>query len=83
MTDSIADTWKRNEPDSPCVNICLIHPDVGICIGCHRTADEIAQWSAMDQDVRLALKLSLPERAEQLKPKRRGGAARRRKVTKF
>ena len=29
---------------SPCVNICRLQSD-GICEGCGRTLDEIAEWS--------------------------------------
>ncbi len=73
------ETWKRPEPDSPCVNICLIHPEAKICIGCYRSADEISRWTTMDLAARIALKDSLPERAVQLKGPRRGRAGRREK----
>ena len=69
MTD---DVWKRPEIDSPCVKICVIHPRAGICAGCYRTLDEIADWSAMSPDARARLMAELPTRAGQLK-KRRGG----------
>lgn len=29
---------------SPCVDICVLAPDTGWCIGCARTGDEIAEW---------------------------------------
>ncbi|MBL4813436.1 MAG: DUF1289 domain-containing protein, partial [Rhodobacteraceae bacterium] len=44
MTDPL---WKRDEPDSPCQNICAIHPISKLCIGCNRTIDEISQWPQM------------------------------------
>ena len=31
--------------DSPCVHICLMDYAQGLCIGCHRTLDEITCWS--------------------------------------
>ncbi len=31
--------------DSPCVHICLMDYAQGLCIGCHRTLDEITYWS--------------------------------------
>lgn len=31
--------------DSPCVHICLMDYVQGLCIGCHRTLDEITYWS--------------------------------------
>ncbi|MGR3290943.1 MAG: DUF1289 domain-containing protein [Paracoccaceae bacterium] len=71
------DVWKRNEIDSPCVNICVIHPDVKICIGCYRTAAEISRWSAISQEERDAIRAGLAERAPQLRNRRRGRAGRR------
>ena len=38
------------ELDSPCVNICTIKDD--LCIGCGRTLEEIANWTAMTNDER-------------------------------
>ena len=75
MTDEI---WAREEPQSPCVKVCVIHEESGLCMGCYRTRAEIAGWSRMDWDARAALKESLPDRAGQIAPKRRGGRARRR-----
>lgn len=31
-------------PPSPCIQVCRIDPDSGICRGCLRTLDEIAGW---------------------------------------
>ncbi|KZY32174.1 Fe-S oxidoreductase [Oleiphilus sp. HI0081] len=36
-----------NEVPSPCVSICAL--DVNdVCVGCHRTGDEISRWWGMD-----------------------------------
>ena len=75
MKDEI---WQRDDIASPCVNICVVHPDSGICVGCYRTLDEIAGWSGMSEDERADLTANLPDRAPQLK-KRRGGRAERTK----
>ncbi|MEM6386713.1 MAG: DUF1289 domain-containing protein [Pseudomonadota bacterium] len=66
------DVWSRDEVESPCVKICVLHPEADICIGCYRTRHEIAGWSRMSRDERRALMASLPERQSQL-PGRRGG----------
>ncbi len=39
---------------SPCINICRIQAD-GTCLGCHRTLDEIAEWSMASDDRRRAI----------------------------
>ena len=33
------------QDDSPCVHICLMDYAQGLCIGCHRTLDEITYWT--------------------------------------
>jgi len=68
------DIWQRDEIESPCVKVCLIHPGAKICIGCHRTSDEIAGWSRMTPDDRNTLIDELPSR-KSLLPRRRGGRA--------
>ena len=30
--------------ESPCINICVLDPDRGLCRGCYRSLDEIARW---------------------------------------
>lgn len=70
------DVWKRDEVDSPCVNICVVHPKVGLCIGCHRSVDEISQWSGMDPQERARIKQELSGRAHQLRGRRRGRQSR-------
>ena len=68
--------WKRNEIDSPCIQICVIHPKERICTGCFRTIDEIGAWSKFSDEERQEIMAELPNRAPQLK-KRRGGRAAR------
>lgn len=74
MSDEV---WRRDEVESPCVRICLLHPQAGICIGCYRTAEEIAGWSTMTPEARRAVLAELPGRAHLVKPVRRGGRAGR------
>ena len=32
---------------SPCVNVCQMDPQRGLCLGCARTLEEIARWASM------------------------------------
>jgi len=70
------EVWKRDERQSPCVNICVMHPQAKLCIGCFRTNAEIAAWSRMSREERLEVMAELPAREPQLKAKRRGGRKR-------
>jgi predicted Fe-S protein YdhL (DUF1289 family) len=66
------DLWKRDEVQSPCVKICVVHPTERICTGCLRSIDEIAAWSRMSHQERREIMDALPSRAARLQ-KRRGG----------
>lgn len=66
------DLWNRDEVQSPCIKICVVHPTERICTGCLRTIDEIGAWSRMSNSARAALLEELPSRADRFK-KRRGG----------
>ncbi len=46
---------------SPCVNVCRMAADSGLCEGCWRTVDEIRAWRASDD----AFKLDIWQRVEQ------------------
>ena len=72
-TDAI---WKRAEIESPCIKICVIHPETRLCTGCLRSIDEIGAWSRMTPEARSTIMAELPTRAALLK-KRRGGRAAR------
>ena len=39
---------------SPCTGVCQLD-DNGLCDGCLRTGNEIAQWSQMNDDERLRI----------------------------
>ena len=73
MTD---DVWNRDEVESPCIKVCVVHPEARICTGCLRSIDEITRWSKMSPEERREIIAALPDRASLLK-KRRGGRAAR------
>jgi predicted Fe-S protein YdhL (DUF1289 family) len=76
MTDTNS-LWARDEVASPCVKICVVHPQERICVGCFRTIDEISRWSRMGQDERQDVVNALPGRQSGLQKRRGGRAARR------
>ena len=76
MTDEI---WKRDEVDSPCVKICIIHPDSRLCMGCHRSIDEISRWSGMTPEERGDVIEALPDRNPGPARRSGGSGARRAK----
>ncbi|MEE4188459.1 MAG: DUF1289 domain-containing protein [Roseobacter sp.] len=73
MSDEI---WKRAEVESPCIKVCVIHPEARLCTGCLRSIDEITMWSKLSPEARRMVMDELPLRQGQL-TKRRGGRAAR------
>jgi uncharacterized protein len=43
----------QNVP-SPCIKVCLLDLSTGLCRGCLRTVDEIAEWMEMSPEEKLA-----------------------------
>lgn len=39
---------KREEVPSPCINVCSVDDDTGLCRGCYRSLDEVTRWPRMD-----------------------------------
>lgn len=73
MTDDI---WRRDEPESPCVKVCVIHRETRLCTGCLRSIDEIAAWSTLPAETRRAIMADLPRRAPGPQQRRGGRAGR-------
>jgi predicted Fe-S protein YdhL (DUF1289 family) len=69
--------WKRDEVESPCNSVCVVHPEARICVGCYRSIDEITQWSRLAAEERRRIMEELPGRASRLGTRRGGRAARR------
>lgn len=51
------------EPPSPCLSVCCMSPDSGLCAGCLRTLDEIAAWSNMPVTQRHRVWQAIAQRA--------------------
>ena len=56
---------RGEEVASPCINVCRMNPDTGMCEGCYRTLDEIAAWSGMCAEEKRAVLTRLPARRSQ------------------
>jgi hypothetical protein len=53
--------------DSPCVKICVYEAGAGLCRGCGRTLEEIADWTALSDAERRRIMEDLPARLAKLK----------------
>ena len=49
---------------SPCVAVCRMDEGTGLCVGCQRTIDEIANWGSMTPEARQLIWVELWRRKQ-------------------
>ena len=53
---------------SPCINVCKMDEQTGLCSGCFRTIEEIAAWAGIDDSCRLAILAAVARRRQEHDP---------------
>ena len=62
----------RKPVATPCVKVCIVDGESGLCLGCYRTLREVARWSAFDDAEREAIMAALPGRRSRIRPETLG-----------
>ena len=57
---------------TPCVKVCVVDGDSGLCLGCFRTLGEIAAWGSLGDEARAAVMAELPGRRARIAPEKLG-----------
>lgn len=52
---------NTERPFSPCIGVCSTAVGDDVCLGCHRTFEEISQWLFMTDEERLLVWQRLDE----------------------
>ncbi|MDE2181632.1 MAG: DUF1289 domain-containing protein [Alphaproteobacteria bacterium] len=60
---------------TPCIKVCLMDEQSGLCRGCGRMIDEIARWASMSDEERDAVMQALAGRMDRLGDRRIRGDA--------
>jgi uncharacterized protein len=47
---------------TPCVQVCIVDGESGLCLGCYRTLSEVAAWSRLTDADRTSIMADLPGR---------------------
>ena len=55
---------------SPCVQVCAVDGQSGLCLGCFRTLREIAGWSRLSPEARDQVMAELPSRRSRIAPEK-------------
>jgi predicted Fe-S protein YdhL (DUF1289 family) len=51
-----------NRASTPCIRVCTLDPETGLCEGCGRTREEIGNWFRMTEEERRRIMAELPDR---------------------
>jgi predicted Fe-S protein YdhL (DUF1289 family) len=65
---------RRRAAVTPCVKVCMVDGQSGLCLGCFRTLSEIGRWEQFSDDERRALMAALPARRSRISPEKLGDA---------
>ena len=57
---------------TPCVKVCIVDGESGLCLGCYRTLGEVARWSQLSEVERDVLMAELPARRARIAPAKLG-----------
>ena len=55
---------------TPCVQVCIVDGQSGLCLGCFRTLSEVAGWAKLEDATRTAIINQLPERRARIAPEK-------------
>ena len=53
--------------ETPCIKVCIVEHNSGLCLGCGRTLGEIANWTAFTDVERSRVMAELPVRMESMR----------------
>ena len=57
---------------TPCVQVCVVDGQSGLCLGCYRTLREIGGWSRLTDAQRAAIMAGLTDRRRRIAPDKLG-----------
>lgn len=57
---------------TPCVQVCVVDGESGLCLGCFRTLAEVAGWARLAEVDRTRIMAELPGRRRRIRPEKLG-----------
>lgn len=55
---------------TPCVKLCVIDGETGLCLGCYRSLPEVARWGRMGEAERAGVMQGLADRRALIRPEK-------------
>ena len=55
---------------TPCIKVCVVDGESGLCLGCYRTLSEVAAWQGLPDAERGRIMGTLASRRERIAPEK-------------
>ncbi len=55
---------------TPCVSVCVVDGESGLCMGCYRQLSEVAGWVRLSDEERARIMAQLPGRRDLIRPEK-------------
>lgn len=55
---------------TPCIKLCIVDGESGLCMGCYRKLSEVAAWGRLTDTEREAIMAVLPDRRSLIRPEK-------------
>lgn len=55
---------------TPCIKVCVVDGESGLCLGCYRRLNEVAGWAKLSDEDRSRIMSELPSRRGQIRPEK-------------
>jgi predicted Fe-S protein YdhL (DUF1289 family) len=55
---------------TPCIKVCVVDGESGLCMGCYRQLPEVAGWARYSDAERAAIMAELPARRSRIRPEK-------------
>ena len=55
---------------TPCIKVCVIDGETGLCMGCYRELTEVAAWQKLSDEDRARIMTDLPTRRQRIRPEK-------------
>ena len=70
MTDAPSPPRPPAPIKTPCLKVCVVDGESGLCMGCYRRLSEVAGWVKLTEAERDAVMAELPARRSLIRPEK-------------
>ena len=70
MSETPAPSGPPKPIKTPCVKVCVVDGESGLCLGCYRDLSEVASWARLTDAEREAILAELPTRRSRIRPEK-------------